>query len=139
MKVAVRISKRLSFTCQLSVILKKILTTEYFFNIQRVNIIQFTSRRIVITKRGQYVPLRKNVGSFTSQSVSDVIARSTLIFGKYSYIHFWCGYDHQMSAAGTPLEEEFSGHLSPDASDVIICSHVIDKYRQLHFRKSLLQ
>ena len=48
------------------------------------------------------------------------LARSALPdFNKYSYIHFWWGYGHQMSAAGTPLGEESSGHLSPGTSDVI--------------------
>ena len=60
-----------------------------------------------------YTPLRENVGSYPSQSASDVIGTQCPDFDKYSYIHFCWGYGHQMSAAGTPLGEESSGDLSP--------------------------
>ena len=83
---------------------------------------QFTSRGIMITKHGQHIHLLERVtpvGSYHSQSGSDVIGTQCPDFDKYSYIHFWWGYGHQMSAAGTPLGEESSGHLSPGTSDVI--------------------
>ena len=66
-----------------------------------------------------YTPLRESVGSYPSQSGSDVISTQCPDFDKYSYIHFWWGYGHQMSAAGTPLGEESSGHLSPGTSDIM--------------------
>ena len=84
----------------------------------------------MIAKRGQLVHLlERMLGLTPPKVVVTSLARSTLILKKYSYIYFWLGYGHQMSAAGTPLGEESSGHLLLGISDVKTCSHVIDKYR----------
>ena len=61
----------------------------------------------MITKRGQHIQLLERILGVTPN------------FDKCSYINFCWGYGHQMSAAGTPLGEESSGHLSPGTSDVI--------------------
>ena len=64
----------------------------------------------MITKRGQHIHLLERMWELPVPN---------WYFDKYSYIHFWWGYGHQMSTAGTPLGEESSGHLSPGTSDVI--------------------
>ena len=64
-----------------------------------------------------YIPFRENVVSYTFQSG---IGTQCPDFDKCSYIHFWWGYGHQMSTAGTTPGEEPSGHLSPGTRDVII-------------------
>ena len=115
-KVAVRILKCLLSTCQPSVILKKILTTEQFFNIQKNIIIVHFQRDYDYQTWAVYTLLRENVGSYPSQSG---IGTQCPDFDKYSYILFWWGYRHQMSAADILLGEESSGHLSPGTSDVI--------------------
>ena len=140
MEVVVGISKRLSSRCQLSVILKTILTTKQFFNIQRTIITQFTSKGIMVTKVGQHIHLLERMSGVTPpKGVVTPMARSApiltnihiLTFGGATVTKWWLQL-HLMEKSVVTTSRRVLVTSQP-------CSHAIDKYRQLHFSRGLLQ